>query len=84
MTRLQEELAERLAAELRGGTKRELVEDLMARGLLDATACDRFVMLRRFEELERGGMRRVEAMECVAEHCCCSYEKVRAAVYKKY
>lgn len=83
MTRLEEEWADLLAAEVHGGTKREMIGDLLARGLLDARACERIAIRRRVEAFERAGLLRGAAMERTAEHHCCSYEKVRAVVYMK-
>lgn len=83
MTRLERRLVGTLLQELpRSGTKR-LLEQLIEAGLLDLTACERLAMRRQVELLVRQGGRRTAAMVQVAETFGCSYEKVRAAVYRK-
>ena len=60
-----------------------LLEGLLAEGLIDLRTAERQAIRGEVEQLTREGMGRCEAMEVVAQHFCCSYEKVRTAVYQK-
>ena len=60
-----------------------LFAKLMALGLIDLRAAERMAIRRRVDALCARGRGRCEAMEEVAENFCCSYEKVRTAVYAK-
>lgn len=83
MTRLETLWTDRLAAQVGGHTPAEVIHELLRRGLIDLRALERIAIRSAVEELQRTGMRRVEAMEVVAERHCCSYEKVRAVCYMK-
>lgn len=60
-----------------------LLEGLLAEGLIDLRATERLAIRRAVEQLFEEGLGRCEAMEVAAQRFCCSYEKVRAAVYEK-
>lgn len=67
----------------RFGLKGELAERLLEAGVIDRCGAERQAIRDRVEECVRGGMKRCEAMEGVAVEYCCSYEKVRNAVYAR-
>ena len=58
-------------------------EGLLEAGVIDRCGAERQAIRDRVEECVRGGMKRCEAMEGVAVEYCCSYEKVRNAVYAR-
>lgn len=60
-----------------------LLETLLQEGLIDLRAAERCAIRCEVEQLGRHGLGRCEAMEVAAQRFCCSYEKVRAAVYSK-
>lgn len=60
---------------------REAVEKLMFAGLIDIRACERRAIYNEVRRAEKGGIRRCEALEKIAEEFCCSYEKARNAFY---
>ncbi len=60
-----------------------LLEFLIDEGLIDLREAERRAIRIRVEELCGNGLGRCEAMEVTAQAFCCSYEKVRAAVYSK-
>lgn len=60
-----------------------LFKELLAKGLIDLRAAERMAIRHRVDALCAEGRGRCEAMEEAAENFCCSYEKVRAAVYAK-
>ncbi len=61
----------------------ELLEALCREGLIDRREAERRAIRSAVGELNGRGLGRCEAMEVVAQAFCCSYEKVRAAVYQK-
>lgn len=83
MTGCEERIMAGLLSDGMPAAGRKTLEWLLSQGLLDLTACERRAICRRVEELVRQGERRTAAMEQTAETFCCSYEKVRAAVYRK-
>lgn len=77
----------RLIVELlqrRYGVKPTLAEQLLKEGVIDHCSVERMAIRDRVESCTRRGMKRCEAMEGVAVEFCCSYEKVRNAVYAKH
>ncbi|MEG1622346.1 MAG: hypothetical protein RR330_03125 [Alistipes sp.] len=83
MTTLEQLFIDLLAGETKGRSHRQVIENLLTRGLLNVTACERISIRHHVEILERQGMRRGQAMEDTAEQHCCSYEKVRSIIYAK-
>lgn len=61
----------------------ELLDNVLSEGLIDLRVAERRAICREVERLYEEGLGRCEAMEVVAQSFCCSYEKVRAAVYTK-
>ncbi len=59
------------------------LEQLMELGLLNLKVAEQLLLRHEVEQLNRMGAGRCEAMIRTAEKWCCSYEKVRAAVYAK-
>ncbi len=81
MTHPESRVRHLLAGYFRG--QERLLEELLAEGLIDLRTAERQAIRGEVEQLARDGMGRCEAMEVVAQRFCCSYEKVRAAVYQK-
>lgn len=62
----------------------ELLEALYREGLINHREAERAAIRAAVEGLNSEGLGRCEAMEVVAQRFCCSYEKVRAAIYQKH
>lgn len=66
---------------------RNLPQDAVRRmaslGLLDMRACERHVIAREVSDEVRRGIAKSRAMENAAERHACSFEKVRAIVYRR-
>lgn len=61
----------------------ELLERLLAAGLIDLRACERRAIRTEVERSIRDGVPHCEAMVRTADRFSCSYEKVRAIFYRK-
>ena len=72
-----------LKRRLQGKTPTEVVDILWREGLLNRVEIERQYISDEVERRVRDGVGKVRAIEIVAYDIGCSYEKVRAAVYRK-
>lgn len=72
-----------LAIEMRGLSGGEVLDRLWSEGLIDVAALERRAMRREVMQRVRAGEAKCRAMDAVAARFCCSYEKVRAEIYRK-
>lgn len=82
MTRYETLLHDALIEEV-GALGTRAAEQLILRGLLNRTACERLVVRREVARLAREGVPRCEALVIAADLLCCSYEKARGLFYGK-
>lgn len=68
----------------RGLSSSRTIELLLSHGLLSHTRIRAFVAGEKVDKLLRGGMKKVEAMQVVAEEMGCSEATVRNYLYYKY
>ncbi len=73
-----------LAIEMRGLSSDEVLDRLWREGLIDATALERRAIRREVMRRVRSGETKCRAMDAVAARFGCSYEKVRAEIYRKH
>ncbi|MDE6779493.1 MAG: hypothetical protein K2J51_08525 [Alistipes sp.] len=66
-----------------GGLPQGALRRMASLGLLDIRACERRVIAGEVSEEVRGGATKARAMENAAERHACSFEKVRAIVYRR-
>ena len=72
-----------LAIEMRGLGSDEVLDRLWREGLIDMTALERRAMRREVMRRVSAGETKCRAMDAVAARFGCSYEKVRAEIYRK-
>ncbi len=82
MTRYETLLHDALIEEV-GALGTRAAEQLILRGLLNRTACERLVVRRGGPRLARGGGPRCAALGVTADVLGCSYEKARGLFYGK-
>ena len=82
MTRYETLLHDALIEEV-GALGTRAAAQLILRGLLNRTACERLVVRREAARLAREGVPRCEALAVTADLLCCSYEKARGLFYGK-
>lgn len=68
---------------LGGALPQGAVRSMASLGLLDIRACERRVIAGEVSDEVRRGATKARAMENAAERHACSFEKVRAIVYRK-
>lgn len=81
MTQHTQRLRTAILDEIRGQNIDQAIDRLFELGFLSPVRCEAHAMRRETDRLTRQGLGRCEAMEATAETFCCSYEKVRSAVY---
>ncbi len=72
-----------VAIEMRGLSSDELLDRLWREGLIDMSALERRAIRREVMRRVRTGETKCRAMDAVAASFGCSYEKVRAEMYRK-
>lgn len=72
-----------LAIEMRGLSSDEVLDRLWREGLIDKSALERRAIRREVMRRVRRGEAKCRAMDAVAVSFGCSYEKVRAEIYRK-
>lgn len=72
-----------VAIEMRGLSSDEVIDRLWREGLIDASALERRAMRREVMRRVKTGEPKCRAMDAVAVRFGCSYEKVRAEMYRK-
>ncbi len=72
-----------VAIEMRGLNSDEVLDRLWREGLIDASALERRAIRREVMQRVRTGEAKCRAMDAVAARHGCSYEKVRAEMYRK-
>ncbi|MDE5636888.1 MAG: hypothetical protein K2I43_02545 [Alistipes sp.] len=66
-----------------GALPQGAVRSMASLGLLDIRACERRVIAGEVSDEVRRGATKARAMENAAERHACSFEKVRAIVYRR-
>lgn len=72
-----------LSIELRGLSSDEVLDRLWREGLIDTSALERRAIRREVMQRVRTGEAKCRAMDAVAARHGCSYEKVRAEIYRR-
>jgi len=72
-----------VAIEMRGLSSDEVLDRLWREGLIDMSALERRAIRREVMRRVRTGEAKCRAMDAVAASFGCSYEKVRAEMYRK-
>lgn len=84
MTRHEKRLAEAILGRIERLSSPQMVEQLMALGLLNIRVCEQFALRDEVARLEQGGMLRCEALQSAAQTFSCSYEKARFIFYNQF
>ncbi len=72
-----------VAIEMRGLSSDEVLDRLWSEGLIDLSALERRAIRREVMRRVHAGETKCRAMDAVAVRFGCSYEKVRAEMYRK-
>ena len=83
MTRHEQRVIRAMKRLLADRSANEIVPFLLGEGLLDMAAVERRMIRDEVARRVRGGERKMRAIEEVAYEMNCSYEKARAAVYRR-
>ncbi len=84
MTKQERILLESVASQIEGMEAKEVIEHLLACGVVSMRACERVAIRSAVEKMVGQGVGRCEAMEAVADDFACSYGKVRGVIYNMF